>query len=443
MPDPGNSRRKAPAIVILGAGFAGMEAAEALGRAGLPFTLIDQNNHLFQPLLYQVATTTLQTAEIAAPIRAILSRYPGADVLMDRVIDIDADRKVVTMTNDSIPYDYLIVATGARTSYFGNDALRQHSFALKTLDDAVRLRHQILTAFERAEISRDDATRRKLMTFVLVGGGPNGVGAAVATRELAARTLARDFHHVDATKTRVIIVEAGDTILPGIDAELVDRAMETLSAKEVEVRTNAKVVAITPEGVDLEDGHIEAGTVIWTAGVAVPDLAAWLGAEADKAGRIVVGEDLTVPERPNIWVVGDAARSLDEQGDPHPGLAALAKQQGRYAAAAITAACHGKAERTPFHYSDYGHMVPLGRFAAIAHVKGWKLSGLIAWLLWAFVHVLFLMDWRRRLMVTLTWIWSLATKRTGSRIIINRDGVELPQPDPAHQPTDAPKHGVA
>jgi NADH:ubiquinone reductase (H+-translocating) len=429
----GSDMAPSPTTVIVGAGFAGIEAAEALGRAGHAFILIDQRNyHLFQPLLYQVATSTLQPAEIAAPVRALVSRYPQARVILDRVVNIDPARRVVETEARSFAYDRLILATGARTSYFGDDALAEHSFALKSLDDALHLRHQILMAFERAEMAEDEDTRKALMSFVLVGAGPNGVGAAVAIRELASRTLARDFNAIDPRQARILILEAADTILPGLAPEFIEEAAAILENKGVEIRTGAKVSAIDADGVTVDGERIAAGTTIWTAGVEVPDLADWLDAEADKKGRIKVCDDLTVPGRPEIHVVGDAALVMDGDGKPLPGLAAVAKQEGRHAAAAVITARdggpHGGGSHRPFRYADYGHMVPLGRFSAVAEIKGRRLKGLPAWVVWAAAHIFFLMDWRRRLVVAFTWLWSLATSRTGSRIIINRQGVELPAP---------------
>lgn len=419
-------------IVIVGAGFAGLEAAHRLGKAGLPFTLIDQHNHhLFQPLLYQVATTTLQDADIAAPARALVSRYPGARVIMDRVRDIDVDVAQLVTENGMIGFDQLILATGAQTSYFGNDHFARHAFPLKSLSDATGLRHQILTAFERAEMAEDEATRATLMTFVVVGGGPNGVGAAVAARELATRTLARDYRNIDASRARVIIVEAMDDILGGMDEKLVARARKTLDRKGVELRTGAMVEDVDASGVRAGGERIAAGTVIWTAGVEVPDLAGWLGVEGDGKGRIEVGEDLTVPGHPDIFVIGDAAASYAPDGTPHPGLAALAKQQGRYAADVITARRSGTPLPGPFRYRDYGWMVPLGRFSAIAEIKGMRLSGFIAWAIWALVHVFFLMDLRRRLQVTINWLFSFIGRRRGGRIIVAHAGVELPAPTKA------------
>jgi NADH dehydrogenase len=430
--DTGSDNASDGGIVIVGAGFAGLEAAHALGKAGLPFTLIDQHNHhLFQPLLYQVATATLQDADIAAPARALVSRYPGAKVIMDRVHDIDLETAQLVTENGMVGFDQLVLATGAQTSYFGNDHFARHAFPLKSLKDATRLRHQILTAFERAEVAEDDATRATLMTFVVVGGGPNGVGAAVAARELATRTLARDYRNVDASRARVIILEAMDNILGGMDAKLVEQARATLDRKGVEIRTGAMVEDVDASGVTAGGERIAAGTVIWTAGVEVPDLPGWLGVESDKKGRIEVGEDLTVPQHPEIFVVGDAAASYGPDGTPHPGLAALAKQQGRYVAEVITARRTGAPLPGPFRYRDYGWMVPLGRFSAIARIKGMRLSGFPAWAIWALVHVYFLMDLRRRLQVTINWLFSFIGRQRGARIIVANSETELPAPTKA------------
>jgi NADH:ubiquinone reductase (H+-translocating) len=423
------AEREKRRIVIVGAGFAGIEAARELGRAGIPFTLIDQRNyHLFQPLLYHVATSILQDADIAAPARSLVSRYEGAEVRMDKVLDIDVLTRNLVTEAGIVPYDHLILATGAQTSYFGNDHFAEHAFPLKTLHDATRLRHQILTAFERAEMAEDEETRRKLMTFAIVGGGPNGVGVAVAVKELAAKALARDFVHINAGSARVVIVEALDQILGGIDPELVASGVEILKRKGVEIRTGAMVEDVDEEGVIIGGERLEAGTVIWTAGVEVPRLAEWLGAEANKKGQVKVEPDLRVPGHPEIFVTGDAAFSLDEEGKPHPGLAANAKQQGRFAARAIIAMRRGEKPPARYVYNDYGNMVPLGRFSAIAEIKGRKLSGFVAWAIWAAAHIFFLMDLRRKILVSLNWFSAYVTQRRGARIILNEEGVELPEP---------------
>ncbi|HSP26829.1 MAG TPA: NAD(P)/FAD-dependent oxidoreductase, partial [Saliniramus sp.] len=423
-----SDKREDRKIVIVGAGFAGIEAAHEFGRAGIPFTLIDQRNyHLFQPLLYHVATSILQDADIAAPARSLVSRFEGAEVLMDKVLDIDVPTRNLVTEAGIVPYDHLILATGAQTSYFGNDHFAEHAFPLKTLSDATSLRHQILTAFERAEMAEDEETRRKLITFAIVGGGPNGVGVAVAIKELAAKTLARDFVHIHAESARVVIVEALDQILGGIDPELVDKGVEILKRKGVEIRTGAMVEEVDEEGVVIGGERLEAGTVVWTAGVEVPRLAEWLGAEANKKGQVQVEPDLRVPGHPEIFVTGDAALSLDDEGKPHPGLAANAKQQGRFAARAIIAMRRGEKPTERYVYNDYGTMVPLGRFSAIAEIKGRKLTGFIAWAIWAVVHIFYLMDLRRRILVSLNWFSAYVTQRRGSRIILSGEDVELPE----------------
>lgn len=416
-------------VIIVGAGFAGIEAAREFGSAGIPFTLIDQRNyHLFQPLLYHVATSVLQEADIAAPVRSLVSRFKGAEVLMDRVLDIDVPTRNLVTEAGIVPYDHLILATGAQTSYFGNDQFAEHAFPLKTLGDATCLRHQILTAFERAEMAEDEETRRRLMTFAIVGGGPNGVGVAVAIRELAAKTLARDFIHINAESARVVIVEALDQILGGIDPELVASGVDTLRRKGVEIRTGAMVEDVDADGIVFAGERLDAGTVIWTAGVEVLRLAEWLGAEANRKGQVKVEPDLRVPGHREIFVAGDAALSLDEEGKPHPGLAANAKQQGRFAARALIAELRGEKPLARYVYHDYGNMVPLGRFAAIAEIKGRTLSGFIAWAIWAVVHIFFLMDLRRRILVSLNWFSAYVTQRRGARIILGEEGVELPEP---------------
>ncbi len=419
-------------IVIVGAGFAGIEAARELGRAGIAYTLIDQRNyHLFQPLLYQVATAILDDGDIAAPARSLVTRHPGADVRMDKVVDIDTQAKQVVTEAGTFPYGQLILATGAQTSYFGNDQFARHVFPLKTLNDATRLRHQILTAFERAEMAADEDTRRRLMTFIVVGGGPNGLGAAVAIRELATRTLFRDFSHINARSARIIVVEAMDQVLGGLDPDLCRKAEETLRRKGVELRTGTMVEDVDADGVVIGGERLDAGTVIWTAGVEVPLLADWLGAKADKKGRVEVEPELTLPGQPEIFVVGDAALSLDDEGKPHPGLAALAKQQGRHAARTIIARLRGEHPPGRFVYRDYGWMVPLGQYDAVARIRGRKLSGFMAWAIWAATHLFFLMDARRKILVAINWMSAYVTHRRGARIIVTEEGVALPEPTPA------------
>lgn len=418
------SRR--PRVVIVGAGFGGIEAALGMARADIDLTVIDrQNYHLFQPLLYQVATAILQPADIAVPVRRMIARRADALVMMSEVVDIDPRRRMVITADRQVPYDYLVLAPGSRTSYFGNDELRHHTFGLKTLDDAERLRHQILLAFERAEVADDAEERQRLMTFVIVGGGPNGVSTAAATAELAKRVLTRDFKRIDPAQARIIIAEAAPQILPGYPDALADYAAQTLRRKGVELRVDAAVSDATRESVVIGKERIAAETVIWTAGVEATQIGRWLDVPCDKSGRVKVAADLTAPGHSDIFVVGDAAHLEDEDGELLPGLAAVAKQQGRHVAEVIRARVDGRQDPGPFRYRDYGKLVPLGQGAAIAQTLGRDMTGRMAWLIWAGAHIAFLMDVRRRLMVGANWMWAYLTARRGARIIVDRHGTDF------------------
>ena len=433
---------RVPRVVIVGGGFGGVSAARMLARANVNVALIDRRNyHLFQPLLFQVATAILQPADIAAPIRGLLFRHDRPVVVMDAVTGIDAERKVVHTKERRLEYDYLILAPGAQTSYFGNDEWKAKTFALKTLDDAERLRHQILLSFERAEMADDDAERRRLMTFVIVGGGPNGVGAAAATAELARTVLARDFRNIDATKTRVIVVEAADGVLPGFPDKLREAARRTLERKGVEIRAGAPCDSVEEHYVGLGDERIEAGTIIWTAGVEAPHVRRWLDVEADKSGRVKVRPDLSLPGQPDIFVVGDAAY-IEQDGDPLPGLAAVAKQQGSHAARSILRRIADK-ETEPFRYRDYGTLVPLGRGAAVAKLGKAELTGFVAWMVWAAAHLAFLMDFRRMALVAFNWACAFVTSRRGARIIVSRDGTDVDVENPRKLGRDGDRRDAA
>lgn len=415
-----------PRVVIVGAGFGGIEAAEQLAGQEIHPVIVDrQNYHLFQPLLYQVATAILQPADIAVPIRRMVHRHGPALVLMTEVVDIDAEAQVVYTRDRNLTYDYLILAPGARTSYFGNDHLEEKTFGLKTLDDAQRLRHQILLAFERAEMTDDPGEREQLMTFVVVGGGPNGASTAVAIAELAKRVLAADFERIDAAAARIVLAEAGEQILPGFPDKLVDYARKTLEKKGVNVRTGAAVNDVQDGIVSIGSEHIQAGTVLWTAGVEATQIPRWLDAPCDKTGRVEVTPELTAPGHENIFVIGDAAHVKGKDGGPLPGLAAVAKQQGRYVADAIKARLTDAGRPDPFHYRDYGTMVPLGQGAAIAQTARMNLSGFDAWVVWAGAHLAFHTDFRRRFAVAANWMWAYLTARRGARIIVDRLGTDI------------------
>jgi NADH:quinone reductase (non-electrogenic) len=407
-----------PRVVIIGAGFAGLTAAKELGKAPVRLTVIDRRNyHLFQPLLYQVATAGLSPAQIATPIRGILRRQRNTTVVLGMVTGIDAEARMVEIGDRRIPYDTLIVATGARHAYFGNDDWERVAPGLKKIDDATYIRRRILLAFEMAENTADPDERRRLLNFVIVGAGPTGVELAGAIAELARRALATDFRNIDPRATRVILVEAGLRVLAAFPEILSAAARRALARLGVEVRLGQRVTQCDDCGVVITGERIEARTILWAAGVAASPAAKWLGAEADRAGRVRVGPDLTLPGHPEIFVLGDTAAASDAAGAPLPGIAPVAKQQGRYAARAIRARLAGRAAPRPFRYRHLGNLATIGRKVAVADFGFVRLSGRLAWLLWGLVHVYFLIGFRNRAAVLLDWLWAYVTFQRGSRLI--------------------------
>ena len=411
-----------PHVVILGAGFGGLNAAQGLRNAPVDVTVVDRRNyHLFQPLLYQVATAALSPAQIAMPIRRILARQKNATVLMEKIDGIDAQARQVITENRRIAYDYLVVATGARHAYFGHDEWAETAPGLKTIGDATEIRRRILTVFEEAEVSEDPILRRKLLTFVIVGGGPTGVELAGAIAELARKAIVRDFRSIDSSTARVILVEAGPRLLTAFPESLSQSAKAQLEKLGVEVRLGHAVTHCDEHGVMLADGEpIGSGCVLWAAGVMASRAAKWLGAEADRAGRVIVNDDLSVPGHPEILVLGDTALVKGADGQPVPGVAAAAKQMGRYAARLIKARLAGQPTTKPFRYIDYGNLATIGRKAAVADFGRIRLSGLLAWLLWTFAHLWFLVGFRNRIVVFLDWAWAYATFDRGARLITER-----------------------
>jgi NADH:ubiquinone reductase (H+-translocating) len=407
-------------VVIVGAGFGGLEATKALADAAVDITIVDRkNHHLFQPLLYQVATAALNPADIAYPIRRILRDQPNVRVLMGVVERLDVDhRRVVLADGEVLPYDTLILATGAGHSYFGNDAWEEHAPGLKSIEDAIEIRRRILMAFEAAERTDDPEEQRRLLTFVVVGGGPTGVELAGALTEIAFRTLRRDFRHIDPANARVILVEAVDRILTAYDPKLSEKARRQLERLGVEVRLGTMVKGVDEEGVDTDGGRIESRTVLWGAGVKASPLAGQLGVELDRAGRVPVEPDLTVTGHPEILVVGDLA-AVDRDGDLVPGTAPAAMQGGRHAAAVISARLAGRS--TPeFRFVDKGSLATIGRSSAVGEIGPLKLSGFVAWILWWAVHVWYLVGFRNRLRVMTSWAWAYLTFHRGSRLITSR-----------------------
>jgi NADH dehydrogenase len=409
--------RRRPRIVILGAGFAGLTAAKGLAAAPVDVTVIDQRNcHLFQPLLYQVATAGLSPADIATPIRGILRKQRNTTVLLGCVIGIDTALRVVETDNGRVSYDTLIVATGARHAYFGRDEWERVAPGLKAIEDATFVRRKVLIAFERAETSEDPAERRRLLNFVIIGGGPTGVELAGAIAELGRKALAADFRNIDPRETRVVLVEASPRILAAFPACLSRSAKASLEELGVEVRLGRPVTACDELGIVVDGERIEARTILWAAGVAASPAANWLGAEKDRVGRIVVTPDLTVPGHPEIFALGDTALALDRAGKPLPGTAPVAKQQGAFVARVIRARIEGRIAPA-FRYRHLGNMATIGRKVAVADFGRIRLTGRIAWLLWGLVHVFYLIGFRNRLAVLLDWLWLYVTFRRGQRLI--------------------------
>jgi NADH:ubiquinone reductase (H+-translocating) len=411
-----------PKVVIVGAGFGGLQAAKALSRVAADVTVIDrQNHHCFQPLLYQVATAALSPAEMAWPIRHILRNQENATVLMAEVRSIDTDGRVVYTDSISVPYDYLVLATGATHSYFGHDEWAEVAPGLKRIEDATRIRRRILIAFEQAEFATDAIERRRLLTFAIVGGGPTGVEMAGAISEVARQSLAKDFRHIDPTAARIVLIEAGPRIMPTLPENLSDYVRRTLGNKGVEVMTSTRVTACDARGVELEHGRLDAGTVIWAAGVVASPAARWLNAEHDRAGRVLVNPDLSVPGHRNVFVIGDTAAVADQPDIP--GTAPPAKQMGAYVGRLIAARVAGQTPPPPFRYRHLGDLATIGRHAAVVKLGRLELTGFLGWLFWSLVHIYFLIGVRDRFIVAFTWLWDYVTFQRGARLI-----TEVPPP---------------
>jgi NADH:ubiquinone reductase (H+-translocating) len=424
-----NAKRDKPGrhrIVIVGAGFAGLSAAQALSRADADVIVIDrQNHHLFQPLLYQVATAGLSPADIASPIRSILRRQANADVVLAEVTGVDVDGRAVLMGDRRLAYDSLIVATGASHAYFGRDEWAAVAPGLKTIDDATALRRKILIAFERAETEPDAEERRRLQTFVVIGGGPTGV------------EMAADFRHIDPRRTRVVLIEAGQQLLAAFDAALSEKARKALEAIGVDVRLGRPVVGCDGDGVSFGDTRIESRTIVWAAGVQASAAGRWLAAETDRAGRVKVAPDLTLPGRPEIFVLGDTAHAVDGAGKPLPGIAPVAKQQGRDAARRIIARLAGRS-LPDFRYRDSGSLATIGRKSAVVHIGRLRLSGWFAWVIWCVAHVYFLIGFRNRFIVAASWMWNYVTFQRGARLITGMGNVIRPGSQAIPPPASGP-----
>ena len=406
-----------PHVVIVGGGFAGLNAARALNGAPVRVTLVDQrNHHLFQPLLYQVATAVLNAADIASPLRSILRRAKNVTVLLGRADRVDLAHRRLILADGELPYDALVLAIGAGHSYFGHDEWEALAPGLKTLEDALEIRRRVLLAYEKAERESDAAERAALLTFVVIGGGATGVELAGALGEISRQTIARDFRSIDPTRARILLLEGGPRILTAYPEALSARAAAALERIGVEVRVNAHVTRVSPDAVWLGGEQIRARTVLWAAGVAAPPLTETLGVALDRAGRIVVEPDCSVPGHPEVFAVGDVASFRDQAGNLLPGVAPVAIQQGRAVAANLLRRLRGEPTK-PFRYRDKGSMATIGRAAAVAVVGPLQLDGVIAWLAWLFVHVMYLIGFRNRLMVLLGWAWAYVTWARGARLI--------------------------
>jgi NADH dehydrogenase len=410
-------KKDKPHVVILGAGFAGLAAARALIHAPVRITLVDRSNHhLFQPLLYQVAAAALAAPDVAAPIRKLLWKQRNATVLMSDVRRIDVEKRRVVLEGRALSYDYLIVATGMTHTYFGNDAWAKHAPGLKTIGEALDIRRRILRAFEAAELAVSSEEQRALTTFVVIGGGPTGVELAGALAEIAGRTLARDFRRFDPRCTRVILIEAGPRILSTFAPEMSQKAVAQLVQLGVEVRTGTPVSDVGEGYVEIAGEYIETHTVVWAAGVQASPLTRQLGVPVDRAGRVWVEPDLSVPDRPEVFVVGDLIAKTQE-GRPLPGVAPLAIQSGRHAAANILRSV-ARRPRLPFQYVDKGSMATIGRNKAVAQLGKLHFSGMLAWWAWLVVHLLSLVEFKSRVSVLFEWAWAYFTWQRRSRIIL-------------------------
>lgn len=424
-----------PSVYIVGGGFAGIEAARQLAGMPVQVTLLDRrNHHVFQPLLYQVATASLSPGDISAPIRSVLRDQKNCDVALAEVTGVDLEGRRLFVRGGYVSYDYLILAAGATHAYFGNDDWAEIAPGLKSLEDAIDLRRRILLAFESAEYEGSANARRAALTFGIVGAGPTGVELAGAIKEVAGKTIPEDYRHIDTRTTRVILFEAGDRILPAFPPKLSARAERDLEGMGVEVQVNAPVTDIRPGEVHLGEEVIPVRNVFWAAGVKASPIGESLGIPLDGSGRVIVGPDLTVPHHPEVFVVGDmAAATSADSNEPVPGVAQAALQMGRYAGRAIAAQVAGTStpeDRSPFAYRDKGMMAIIGKARAVAAVGRLQLGGFLAWLLWGGIHIAFLIGFRNRVQVLLSWLWSWILNARDVRLITGEASLEIERPRP-------------
>ena len=424
MPDT----QKRPRVVIIGAGFGGLAAAKALKHAPVDIEIIDKRNyHLFQPLLYQVATADLSPADIAWPIRGIFSGQENVHVTLSKVQSVDTERQVVTHESGDVPYDHLIVASGSSHSYFGKDHWAEHAPGLKRIVDATEIRRRVLMAFERAELADTSKEQERQLTFVIIGAGPTGVEMAGAIAELANISLRGDFRRISPDNAHIILVEGGPRVLGAFPERLSGKAKASLEKLGVDVRTGALVEDVTGDHVVVAGEKIPAATVIWAAGVKVDHLETWLGVDTDRVGRVAVEPDLTVPGMPNVSVIGDAAKVPWKDGFDVPGIAPAAKQEGKYTGRRFAALVAGKSAPSPFRYRHLGNLATIGRNSAIISMGWFKLSGFIAWCIWGAVHIYFLIGVKRPLFVAMSWVSNYLFRSKGARLITGMEGLRAIQ----------------
>ncbi len=424
---------KRPRVIIIGAGFGGLSVAKSLANKEVDVSLIDKHNHhLFQPLLYQVATAALTAAEIAMPIRQIMRKANNVAVYMNEINEIDQDKKIVrTIYGREFSYDYLVIATGARHSYFGKDEWSEFAPGLKTIEDAREIRQRVLTAFEKAEMAETEDDRKAYLNFVIVGAGPTGVELAGAIAELANETLRGDFHHITPESARIILVDAAPRILMGFDETLSQKARKQLESLGVEIRLDAMVKNIEVGFVSFGEETLPARTIIWAAGVQASPAGKWLDAEMDRTGRVIVDSHLNLPNDQDIYIIGDTAHYLPEGAEhPLPGIAPVAKQMGEYVANDLLKRTKNN-KRSAFKYKDYGSMATIGRNRAIGDINGFKVSGFFGWVMWCVTHIYFLIGFKNRFIVGLRWLLSYVNKQRGVRLIIGGGKIsDLPHKTP-------------
>lgn len=407
-------------VIIIGAGFGGLTSAKEFKSVNFDVTVIDKtNHHLFQPLLYQVATAALSPADIAIPIRSILAKQSNTKVILAEVISIDKDKSIIKLKNSEMTFDYLIIATGASHSYFGNEKWEKYAPGLKTLVDALTIRENIISSLELAEKETDLVKKKKYLTFVIVGGGPTGVELAGAIAEIAKKTIIKDYKNFHTYDTKIILIEALPKILNTFQESLSKQAQEDLKKMGVDIMLNTKVLDINENGVKLSNGFIETANIIWAAGNVASPIIKTLNIKTDNSLRVFVESDCSIPNYPNIFVIGDAANLKDQNGNILPGIAPVAIQQGKYVGRIIAAETL-KENRKPFRYIDKGTMAAIGKANAVAQIKGLKFSGYFAWLMWSFIHIAYLISFRNRFRVMVEWIWYYFTNKHGTRLIIRK-----------------------